>query len=59
MRQEPWAPRLSGKKRSWLAAVSCSSLQNAAGLDGHRIADRIDLDHFVHAAEREEDAAVR
>jgi hypothetical protein len=34
-------------------------LQDAAGLDGHRIADRVDLDHLVHAAERQQDATVR
>jgi hypothetical protein len=33
-------------------------LQDAARLDGHRVADRIDLDDMVHAAERQEDAAM-
>ncbi len=34
-------------------------LQNAAGLDRHRVADRIDVQHAVHAAERQHDAGVR
>ena len=55
---EPWAPRLSGKKRSWLAAVSCRVCRMQPGLDGHRIADRIDFEHVVHAAERQHDAAM-
>ena len=34
-------------------------LQDAAGLDRHRVADGIDVQHAVHAAERQHDAAVR
>lgn len=34
-------------------------LENAAGLDRHRVADGIDVQHAVHAAERQHDAGVR
>ena len=34
-------------------------LQDAARFDGHRVADRIDAQHLVHAADRQDDALMR
>jgi hypothetical protein len=42
-----------------LACCLLKRLQNAAGLDRHRIPDGIDIEHAVHPAQRQHDASVR
>ena len=57
MVQLPSAPRLSGKQPVGIGGGFLDGLQHHARLDGHGVADLVDLEDAVHAAERQHDLA--